>query len=67
MLMQNTCCYNLIHRQVEKPFQGEGQVHVSHLWRCPFGRQDDSSTGKNTCQASSALAVRLSIMYTFSP
>ena len=25
------------------------------------------STGKNTCQASSAFAVRLSMMYAFSP
>jgi hypothetical protein len=37
-----------------------------HQWHL-FLNQDDNNTGKNTCQASSALAVRLRRIYTFSP
>jgi hypothetical protein len=38
---------------------GIPDVKKDHNQDCPFKNQDDNSTGKNTCQASSALAVRL--------
>jgi len=34
-------------------------VKKDYNWGRPFKNQDDNSTGKNTCQASIALAVRL--------
>jgi len=42
-------------------------VKKDHNQGRPFKNQDDNSTGKNTCHASTALAVRLRIIYTFSP
>jgi len=47
--------------------RGTPSVEKDHNQAQLFRNQDDNSTGKNTCQASNALAVRLRRIYTFSP